>query len=642
MLFIVQLALWLFYALIPWLALKPWLAREVWPIQAGVSVLAGTAIQAILGVFWGFWIRQPARWEGMLYLGLWLVFALVVRRRSHAVNTEVGKQMTVAETVLFIGVLLLGMVIRLIHPLRTWALGQSDAYSHLAMFRDLVSQGSLGNVAYPPGYAWVMSMPMAVFHVDPYFASRFGGAFFGGALLLAVFAILSDGCRDRQAGLAGAFLVAAFPGLALLQKTGVGAFANQAGLFFLPMIFWGVQRIFPPPRRVFGIVILTVSILGLLTTVPMMLMHAGLVLLLILLCMDRKERRAACPWIRWVAWAGLILFMAGMALVVRFASHRLAVTAVVLTTADETVAAHLKPGALSGWAVLGKLAHDFFSIKHAGIGNGWVQGAWLVLFFLFAALALAGMKKRERGWVIVGVWGGLAAAQTATGFLQFTAYQREGWSFLLALGCLGGLVVSWMWTAWPRLRWAMVPAMVLCAGISLWHPPVHSLTNSTAEETLVRMARMLRSYPTLPPDENPAVENLRRFVLANADAGRTLAVMNRPFLQELMLPSVCGANEHLRFSDQHIWQTYAEWIGSFQQVLVLLDHPNEQDPAKSRMTIDAQNFAQKERRSYEVNSLFEAHIRQLPTSDWREVYCEVAPQLQAIFLGRNPDGGISP
>ena len=153
---------------------------------------------------------------------------------------------------------------------------------------------------------------------------------------------------------------------------------------------------------------------------------------------------------------------------------------------------------------------------------------------------------------------------------------------------------------------------------------------------------MLRSYPTLPPDENPAVENLRRFVLANADAGRTLAVMNRPFLQELMLPSVCGANEHLRFSDQHIWQTYAEWIGSFQQVLVLLDHPNEQDPAKSRMTIDAQNFAQKERRSYEVNSLFEAHIRQLPTSDWREVYCEVAPQLQAIFLGRNPDGGISP
>ena len=90
MLFIVQSALWLFYALIPWLALKPWLAREVWPIQAGVAVLAGTASQAILGVFWGLWIRQPARWEGMLYLGLWLVIVLLVRRRCHAVNTEAG------------------------------------------------------------------------------------------------------------------------------------------------------------------------------------------------------------------------------------------------------------------------------------------------------------------------------------------------------------------------------------------------------------------------------------------------------------------------------------------------------------------------------------------------------------------------
>ena len=153
---------------------------------------------------------------------------------------------------------------------------------------------------------------------------------------------------------------------------------------------------------------------------------------------------------------------------------------------------------------------------------------------------------------------------------------------------------------------------------------------------------MLQSYPDLPPDEDPAVENLRRFVLANADVGRTLAVMNRPFLQELMLPSVCGANEHLRFSDQHIWRTHAEWMNSFRQVLVLLDNPTEREPARNGTAADAQNFAQKECRSYEVNAVFEEHIQRLSTNEWRTVHCEATPQLRAIFVSRKPDGVVSP
>ena len=642
MLWIVQSALWLFYALVPWLALKPWLAREAWSTQVGVAVLAGTTSQAILGFLWGLWIRQPARWEGMIYLGLWLVMALVVRRGNYAAMNRAGEKMTPVETGLFIGLLLLGMVIRLIHPLRTWALGQSDAYSHLAMFRDVVEQGALGNVAYPPGYAWILSMPMAVFHVDPYFAARFGGAFLGVALLLAVFALLSDGCRDRQAGMAGVLLVAAFPGLALLQKTGVGAFANQAGLFFLPMIFWGVLLAFQKGRRAMGVAVLMSSLAGLLATVPMMLMHVGLALILFWLCMGRKVCASAWPWIRRFTWAGIALLVVGLTLVVQVASHRLAVTAVMLTTADETVAAHVKPGAMDGLTALGWLARDFVSLKHVGMGNGWVNGVLAILFGLFVALILVGMKNRKLGWGLVGIWGGLAAAQTATGLLQFTAYQREGWSLLLAMGCLGGLVVSWLWAAWPRWRWGIVLGMILFAGISLWRPPTHVLTTSTAEETLVRMARMLQSYPNLSPNEDAAVEHLRRFILANADVGRTLAVMNRPVLQELMLPSVCGANEHLRFSDQHIWRTHAEWMSSFSQVLVLLDKFNEHDPVRSGITGDAQNFAEKERRSYEVNSLFESHIQQLPTNEWRTVRCEVTPGLRAMLVSRKPDGAVSP
>ena len=642
MLLFVQSALWTLYVLVPWVALKPWLAREAWPVRVGVAVLAGTTSQAILGFLWGWWIRQPARWEGLIYLGLWMAVAMVVRRKSGTVKNGMEETTTRFETIGFVIAMAIGMAIRLIHPLRNWALGQSDAYSHLAMFRNVVEQGTLGNVAYPPGYAWIMALPAALFNVDPYFVARFGGAFFGVALLVAVGALLFDGCRDRRAGLAGAFLVASFPGLALLQKTGVGAFANQAGLFFLPMIFFGVLLAFQDGRRVLGVAVLIGSLAGLLATVPMMLIHVGLILFLFWLGMGRKECASAWPWIRRLTWAGIVLLMAGLTLAVQVASHRLAVTAVMLTTADETVAAHVKPGELDGLTALGWLARDFISIKHVGMGNGWVDGVLAILLGLFVALILVGMKHRKLGWGLVGVWGGLAAVQTATGFLQFTAYQREGWSLLLAMGCLGGLVASWLWAAWPRLRWGMVLGMLLFAGISLWRPPTHVLTTSTAEETLVRMARMLQSYPNLSPNEDAAVEKLRRFVLANADVGRTLAIMNRPFLQELMLPSVCGANDHLRFSDQHIWRTHAEWMSSFSQVLVLVDHFNEQDPVRSGITGDAQNFAGKERRSYEVNSVFEAHIQQLPTNEWQTVHCEVTPQLRVFLVSKKQGGGISP
>ncbi len=642
MLLIVQSALWFLYALIPWLALKPWLVREAWSVRVGVAVLAGTTSQAILGFLWGWWIRQPARWEGLIYLGLWLAIAMVVRRKCGIVKSGIEETTTCFETIGFVIAMAVGMAIRLIHPLLTWALGQSDAYSHLAMFRDIVDQGTLGNVAYPPGYAWIMALPSALFGVDPYFVARFGGAFFGVALLVAVGALLFDGCRDRRAGLAGAVLVASFPGLALLQKTGVGAFANQAGLYFLPMIFWGVLLAFQNGRRALGVAVLLSSLAGLLVAVPMMLMHVGLVLFLFWLCMGRKECASAWPWVRRFTWAGIGMMIVGLTLVVQVASHRLAVTAVMLTTADETVAAHVKPGAMDGLTALGCLARDFVSIKHIGMGNAWVNGVLGILLGLFVALILVGMKNRKLGWGLVGAWGGLAAAQTSTGFLQFTAYQREGWSLLLAMGCLGGLVVSWLWAAWPRWRWGIVLGMILFAWISLWRPPTHVLTTSTAEETLVRMSRMLQSYPNLSPNEDAAVEHLRRFVLANADVGRTLAVMNRPFLQELLLPSVCGANEHLRFSDQHIWRTHSEWMSSFSQVLVLLDHFNEQDPVRSGITGDTQNFAGKERRSYEVNSIFEAHIQQLPTNEWRTIRCEVTPNLRALFVSKKQDGGISP
>jgi hypothetical protein len=95
----------------------------------------------------------------------------------------------------------------------------------------------------------------------------------------------------------------------------------------------------------------------------------------------------------------------------------------------------------------------------------------------------------------LGAWGLLGTAHVLFGVFQFTAYQREGWSLLVAVACIGGLAASRLFTlAAPfpgaiLLSWGAGAAMLT---FSLVRPPGHILLNSGAEEEIVRFVRALQ------------------------------------------------------------------------------------------------------------------------------------------------------
>ena len=65
---------------------------------------------------------------------------------------------------------------------------------------------------------------------------------------------------------------------------------------------------------------------------------------------------------------------------------------------------------------------------------GWLLAVvFIVIFYL-------GVKKGMPFLSVMSIWGVLTAVQSFTGFLQFSAYQREGWSLLIITACLSGMV----------------------------------------------------------------------------------------------------------------------------------------------------------------------------------------------------------
>ena len=218
--------------------------------------------------------------EVIFYYLFWLttsVILIVFRRRLHLQKQE-SEQKTDKKILLVI--LCIAVVVRCIHPLQHIALGQSDAYSHLHFLRDVLTSGYLQNPIYPPGYHWVLALPTLTFHLDPFNVARYVGAFFGTGLVLAVFVLVKEASDDMSASLS-AFLVACFPGFYMLQKTGVGAFANQLGLFLIPVILYFYIRMIENDFRWSSYSFLfIISLMGFIASVPMMMIHVCLIIIL--------------------------------------------------------------------------------------------------------------------------------------------------------------------------------------------------------------------------------------------------------------------------------------------------------------------------------------------------------------------------
>ena len=405
---------------------------------------------------------------------------------------------TIVGASLIIGLLLVAVIVRSIHPFQHFALGQSDAYSHLNFLKDIMETGAIGNKVYPPGYHWVVALPVLSFNLDPYNVARYVGAFFGAGLVLAVF-ILVEEVADRKAAYLSAFGVACFPGFYILLKTGVGAFANQMGLFFIPAILYYYVRGLEKESFVSSNNLLFVlALLGLAASVPMMLFHVLIIILIerVLSLLYRSQE-----WL--IQTTGITLSSLPAIFLVAYHFLRVSYQAqkVNILVLNEGVdkASPVLLAKFGFWDLLNqpllRSILNFLSIKRWGFGNIIMDSIGFLLLLVFLALLLYSISKRKYSLVIIALWGMITSTQTITGFLQFSAYQREGWSLLIVIACLSGILIGYIYKRWITQRLVLQRCFFFCLFIifliSLAFPPAHRFYISAAEDDIIRIVRGL-------------------------------------------------------------------------------------------------------------------------------------------------------
>jgi hypothetical protein len=471
------------------------------------AAIAGWAAQATLGLMLSWVFRSGQVFAPFAYASIWIVARIVMRRRGERAADAPFDPTLIA-------LLAVAAAVRLIHPLCTWALGQSDAYAHLMFLNDVVAGGRLSNPIYPPGFAWILALPCLAFGLDPYVVARFGGAFHGTALVLAMFVMLRE-WRGPAAARAAASVAAGFPLAELLIKTGVGTFANQIGLLALPAGWWAASRWWRgDARRADAALLLGVfTLLGVAT--PMMLMQFCLLLGIAGLAIIARERSRAA----WTpAWQAALLALPAVLL---FAAHLHHAGGV----ARGQTSAYLVGEEVSGPIDIDKadpgmdierehvagMIADFFSIKRRGFGSVYMNLPAVLLLAAFSSLAAYGLKRRERPATFLGIWGSVTALQVLSGIFQFSLYQREGWSLMIAaIAIVGWIMQSMADRLKQRLpERALSILCIAAAAAGLVWPPAHRVFASPAEDELIAFVRALdgdararRRWPALRAEWN--------------------------------------------------------------------------------------------------------------------------------------------
>jgi hypothetical protein len=144
---------------------------------------------------------------------------------------------------------------------------------------------------------------------------------------------------------------------------------------------------------------------------------------------------------------------------------------------------------------------DYLWIKRVGLGSLAMNGMGLAILLGCLGAIVVGVRRRQTGWLVLGTWGALCAAQTLTGVLQFSAYQRAGWELLVVAACLMGASAAFVYTRWSShraLRAATVTAIAAVCLTALLHPPSHRYMLSRCEDDIVRVARQLERSHTQP------------------------------------------------------------------------------------------------------------------------------------------------
>ena len=501
---------------VPFLPVSYLLFRgQQWPKIVLSAMVIGASLQASAGLLWSHLVvRWPLYELAALGAGWLLLLLWSMRRAAHQRIVVCDPDSEPVQPALIL-ILCAAFAIRSIHPLEVAYLGQSDAYTHLNYIHNVIASGYLINPVYPPGYHWIMALPSLVFSIDPYLIARFGGAFFGTGLVLGVYVLL-DQCVSRSSAIFASFCAAAFPGMTLLMKTGVGVFANQFGLFLLPAIaLFYILSLTDSKRNASDRPVLLIALCGMAAAVPMMLLHVLLVIGLERLAMLVRYRR---KWLVKTTRTGLLILPAlclfayhlsqvgagnryGTAEIMTGYGESAAEAAVVKKVAERIerqVVAHApqqkKRVELISSSPYFKLVLDYLSLKRRGFGNFKLDVLGAALAGLFLVLLIAGMLRRTSAFMVIGIWGLLTSVQAGTGLFQFSSYQREGWSLLVATCCLSGIVAASVYDFGQRslmFRIGVAGLMTACTIWSLMHPPIHFPIRSSAEHELIRVLRFI-------------------------------------------------------------------------------------------------------------------------------------------------------
>jgi len=636
------------YMLPPMLALRRFnIARDrvsLFVISAGL----GLSSQALLGFCWNHWVQQAPLVEGATYLLFWLTAGLALQWRQKSIPPFRTPLLPpgAPSSLLLVIILLAAVILRSLDALDHASLGQSDAYTHLQFLRDVFQYGQIRNIVYPPGYSWVLALPVMTFNLDAYLVARYVGPFFG--MLLVATLYLLGRRHSRAAGLYAAFLAAVCPIFYPLIKTGMGAFANQLGLFLLPlaMLLYLIEARF----------LFTIILLGLTASVPLFGFSLALVIFSHRLVTPfftkpnpwwRKTLFLLLPFLLAFGLAGYHFLSPGK---VHVATTALLVTGIhppanklpALTAPRPTLLTKIKGHPA------GKIVWNLLSVKRMGLGQGLMNVAALSLALMFTGILLAGFRidssePSSSFLKLVGCCGLLTTLQATTGFLEFSLYQRSGWVLLEAMALAGGILLAWLY-GMQSLRKISRPIIVLGVSASVilafWIPPKHRCITSGAETELAGVLRelsaaRLNALRTKGPlaferqETSPLItraagaSNLaiitRRYTQFNADQGNMAAVIPDPAARLRQIPT--DANSRLTPPFFHFLCIIDRSSGLPDMGLL--------DRISPELT---QSLSRQQSRLYQPNETILAFLTALPTNTWRVTQENRGPNLSLYLV----------
>ena len=661
------------YIIPPLLALRRFRLSEDRLTLLVISAGLGLSSQALLGFCWNHFVSHAPLVEGVGYFLFWLTAGLVLRWRHKSFSPSRTQLLPLGtpSSMLLALIILAAIILRSLDALDHASLGQSDAYTHLQFLRDIFQYGQIRNIVYPPGYSWVLALPVMTFHLDAYLVARYVGPFFGAMLVTTLYLL---GRRQSQtAGLYAAFLAAICPIFYPLIKTGMGAFANQLGLFLLPL---ALLLYLMEARFLFAIILL-----GLTVTVPLFVFTLMLIILIHRLLTLSSPRR----W-----WRNNLLLLIPFLLAFALAGYHflspgkihVTTTATLVTGISTPSKKLLAPTAphpsfltMVKFNPAGKLALDLLTVKRCGLGSNLMNLTALALAWLFAGILVAGFRlgkprppiknqlfcssggrgsfepssgqdlvENPKSFLkMIGCLGLLTTLQVTTGFLEFSFYQRSGWILMEAMALAGGIILAWLYEI-HTLRIIIRPGIALGLSASVivafWIPPQHRCITSGAENELASVlrelsdARLNAHHCEGPlafdrPEPSPLIlqaakaANLaiftRRYTMFNADQGNMADVIPDPTAQILQFP--VDKDSHLTPPCHHFLCFVDRSSGLPSMGLLDLISPEL-----------THSLTQYQPMLYKPNEVILAFLSSLPDDEWKISREERGPNLSIYFV----------